>query len=118
MSAAVKRRDLGAVVLLGVPVLLCALAIVVPLVLTLIISFWERQMIGMRPGFSLASYALFFEGARFSVLRRSFWVATSSTLLMLVSAYLVAYLITFKLQPSRARIFLFLLSVPFLVNYV
>ena len=83
MSAAVKRRDLGAAVLLGGPVLLCALAIVVPLVLTLIISFWERQMIGMRPGFSLASYALFFEGARFSVLQRSFWVATSSTLLML-----------------------------------
>jgi ABC-type spermidine/putrescine transport system permease subunit I len=118
MNFAVKRRDLGMVALLGGPVLLCALAIVVPLVLTLIISFWERQMIGMRPGFSLASYALFFEGARFSVLKRSFWVAASSTVLMLAIAYLVAYLVTFKLSPNRTRIFLFLLSVPFLVNYV
>ena len=62
MSFAARRRDLATVAVLGGPVLLCALAIVVPLVLTLIISFWERQMIGMRPGFSLASYALFFEG--------------------------------------------------------
>jgi hypothetical protein len=45
MSAVVKRQDLGTMALLGGPVLLCALAIVVPLVLTLIISFWERQML-------------------------------------------------------------------------
>jgi ABC-type spermidine/putrescine transport system permease subunit I len=113
-----KHRGPASLALLGGPVLLCAFAIVVPLVLTLIVSFWERQMIGMRPGFSLASYALFFEGARFSVLKRGFWVATSSTLLMLALAYPVAYLVTFRLEPARARIFLFLLSVPFLVNYV
>jgi ABC-type spermidine/putrescine transport system permease subunit I len=118
MSFAARRRDLATVAVLGGPVLLCALAILVPLVLTLIISFWERQMVGMRPGFNLASYALFFEGARFSVLKRSFWVAASSTVVMLAVAYLVAYLVTFKLQPHRTRIFLFLLSVPFLVNYV
>ena len=109
MSFAVKRRGLGTVALLGGPVLLCALAIVVPLVLTLMISFWERQMIGMRPGFRLASYAVFFVGARFSVLKRSFWVATSSTFFMLAVAYPVAYLVTFKLPPNRTRIFLFLL---------
>src|SRR5215216_969387 len=106
MSLDVRRRDLATVALIGGPVVLCALAIVVPAALTLIISFWERQMIGMRPGFSLASYALFFEGARFSVLKRSFWVATSSTVLMLALAYLVAYLVTFKLPPQRTRIFL------------
>src|SRR5215212_948465 len=99
MSFAVRRRDLATVALLGGPVLLCALAIVVPVVLTLIISFWERLMIGMRPGFSLASYALFFEGARFSVRKRSFWVATSLTVLMLAVAYVIAYLVTFKLPP-------------------
>ena len=70
MGVALKRRDSATVALLGGPVLLCAFSIVVPLLLTLIISFWERQMIGMRPGFSLASYAIFFEGARFSVLKR------------------------------------------------
>src|SRR5215212_9087460 len=118
MSSAARGRDFATVALLGGPVLLCTLAIVIPLVLTLMISFWEREMIGMRPGFSLASYALFFEGARFSVLKRSFWVAASSTVLMLALAYLVAYLVTFKLPPQRTRIFLFLLSVPFLVNYV
>jgi len=118
MGVALKRRDSATVALLGGPVLLCAFSIVVPLLLTLIISFWERQMIGMRPGFSLASYAIFFEGARFSVLKRSLWVAMSATVVMLAVAYLIAYLVTFKIAPSRTEIFLFLLSVPFLVNYV
>ncbi|SDR59968.1 putative spermidine/putrescine transport system permease protein/spermidine/putrescine transport system permease protein [Rhizobiales bacterium GAS191] len=118
MSFALRRRDLGIAALLGAPVLLCALAILVPLVLTLIVSFWERQMIGMKPGFSLGAYALFFEGVRFSVLKRSFFVATSSTVLMLAIAYVAAYIVTFRLTPRWARIFLFLLSVPFLVNYV
>jgi len=118
MNKTVNRRDAGLVLLLGGPVLLCALAIIVPLLLTLMISFWERKMLGMKPGFTLVSYQQFFEGARFDVLLRSFWVALTSTPLMLLIAYPVAYLITFKIKPSQTRAFLFLLSVPFLVNYV
>ncbi|TXH32423.1 MAG: ABC transporter permease [Rhodospirillaceae bacterium] len=118
MSIALKRRDAGTVALLGGPVLICAIAIIAPLALTLMVSFWERQMIGMKPGFTLASYALFFDGARFTVLERSFWMAASATIIMLAIAYPAAYLATFKLAPQRTRIFLFLLSVPFLVNYV
>jgi ABC-type spermidine/putrescine transport system permease subunit I len=118
MSQSVKRRDPGLVLLLGGPVLLCALAIVVPLLFTLMISFWERKMLGMQPGFTFVSYGQFFEGARFDVLLRSFWVAATATPLMLLLAYLVGYLITFKIRPSQTRAFLYLLSVPFLVNYV
>lgn len=103
---------------LGAPVVVCALAIVVPLLLTFMVSFWQRQMLVMKPGFTLASYALFFDGARFSVLKWSFWIAASSTVVMLAIAYFAAYCITFKLAPSRARVVLFLLSVPFLINYV
>jgi ABC-type spermidine/putrescine transport system permease subunit I len=118
MSSVLKRRDLGSVLGLGGVVSVCALAIVVPLILTLIVSFWKRQMFTMKPGFTLASYEMFFDGARFSVLKWSFWIATSSTVIMLIIAYFVAYCITFRLSASRARVVLFLLSVPFLVNYV
>jgi ABC-type spermidine/putrescine transport system permease subunit I len=118
MSYAVQRRGPASAMLLGGPVLLCGLAIVTPLILALTVSFWERKMIGMTPGFSLASYAAFFEGSRFALLKRSFSVAVSSTAIMLAIAYPVAYLATFKLKPSQTRVFLFLLSVPFLVNYV
>lgn len=118
MALAARRRDGWSLMLLGGPVLLSGIAILAPLALTLAVSFWERQIIGMRPGFSPASYALFFEGARFQVLQRSFWVAATSTLLMLVIAYGIAYLVTFRLSLARARVVLFLLSVPFLVNYV
>jgi ABC-type spermidine/putrescine transport system permease subunit I len=118
MAFAMRRHRLGSALLLGGPVLVCAVAIVAPLILALTVSFWQRKMIGMVPGFSLASYATFFEGARFALLKRSFWVAASSTAIMLAIAYPVAYLATFKLKPGQTRVFLFLLSVPFLVNYV
>ncbi|MDB5526873.1 MAG: hypothetical protein JWM58_4636 [Rhizobium sp.] len=118
MSSVLKRRDPGSFLVFGSPVVVCALAIVVPLILTVVVSFWPRQMLAMKPGFTLASYALFFDGARFSVLKWSFWIAASSTVVMLAIAYFAAYCITFKLAPGRARVVLFLLSVPFLVNYV
>jgi ABC-type spermidine/putrescine transport system permease subunit I len=113
-----NRKDYGAAALLGGPVVLCALLIILPLLLTLAVSFWERQIIGMKPGFTLSSYALFFQGTRFSVLQRSLFIAATSTVLMVLVAYPFAYAVTFNIARSWTRTFLFLLSVPFLVNYV
>jgi spermidine/putrescine transport system permease protein len=52
------------------------------------------------------------------VLERSFWVALSSTALMLLIAYPIAYLITLRIRPEYTRAFLFLFAVPFVVNYI
>jgi ABC-type spermidine/putrescine transport system permease subunit I len=113
-----KRKDYGAATLLGGPVILCAVLIILPLLLTLVVSFWERQIIGMKPGVSLSSYSLFFQGTRVSVLQQSLFIAATSTVLMALIAYPFAYAVTFKIARSWTRTFLFLLSVPFLVNYV
>jgi ABC-type spermidine/putrescine transport system permease subunit I len=113
-----RRAGLGRLVVLGLPLLLLAILILGPLLATVVVSFWQKQGLGMRPALSLASYVLFFEGVRLEVLLRTIWVAVSATALMLPLAYAAAWAIAFRLPDRQARIVLFLLAVPFLVNYV
>ena len=103
---------------LGLPLLLIAGLILGPLLLTLLVSVFEKSGFWIRPGFTLDSYRLFFAGARLEVLERSFRVALFATLIMLLIAYPIAYLVTLRVRPELTRAFLFLFAVPFLVNYI
>lgn len=103
---------------LGLPLAAIFTLIVGPLVLTLVISFWQKTGFTMRPAFSLDSYVAFFSGVRLQVLLRSLWVACSAAVLMILIAYPIAYLIATRLRTALVRPVLFLFAVPFLVNYV
>ena len=113
-----RRTGTGQVLVLGLPLIALAILIVGPLLATVVVSFWEKQALGMRPGFTLKSYTLFFEGVRLTVLLKTFWVAVSATALMLPMAYAAAWAVAFRLPERQARIVLFLFAVPFLVNYI
>jgi ABC-type spermidine/putrescine transport system permease subunit I len=112
------RRQTLRLAFLGLPLLVIAGLILGPLAITLVISVFEKKGFGISPGFTLESYALFFSGVRLEVLERSFWVALSSTAIMLLIAYAIAYLITLRVRPEHMRAFLFLFALPFLVNYI
>src|SRR5439155_661500 len=73
--------------LLVLPLAFVAGAVLVPLGLMFVWSFWERAGFWIRPAFTLASYAEFFAGVRLSVLERSLVVAAGVTLLGLLLAY-------------------------------
>ena len=103
---------------LGLPLALVFALIVCPLVITLVVSFWQKSGFSMVPAFTPDNYADFFSGVRLEVLLRSLWVAFTGTGIMLVIAYPIAYLIARRLRPSLVRPILFLFAVPFLVNYV
>lgn len=103
---------------LGLPLFAIAAAIVGPLAITLVVSFWQKKGFGMVPAFTLDSYRLFFEGVRLEVLQRSLWIAISSTAIMLLIAYPIAYLVTVRVRAEFTRVFLFLFAAPFLVNYI
>jgi len=103
---------------LGPPLALIAVLILGPLLITLAVSLFEKRGFWISPALSLDSYRLFFTGARLQVLERSFWVALSSTAIMLLIAYPIAYLVTFRVRPELTRALLFLFAVPFLVNYI
>jgi ABC-type spermidine/putrescine transport system permease subunit I len=113
-----RRTGPGQALVLGLPLVVLTVLIVGPLLATVVVSFWEKQALGMRPGLTLKSYALFFEGVRLAVLLKTLWVAASATALMLPMAYAAAWVVAFRLPGRQARVVLFLFAVPFLVNYV
>jgi ABC-type spermidine/putrescine transport system permease subunit I len=104
--------------LLAVPILFVVAFLLVPLGLTVAISFWERAGLQLRPAFTLDSYLAFFDGARLSVLERSLVVSAEATAVGLLIAYPIAYFLSTRLRPNLARMLLLLFAVPFLVNYI
>jgi ABC-type spermidine/putrescine transport system permease subunit I len=113
-----RRGQLWRLLVLGLPLIVIVASIVGPLAITLVVSLWQKKGFAMVPAFTLESYRLFFEGVRLEVLERSLWVALSSTMIMLLIAYPIAYLVTLRVRPAFTRAFLFLFAVPFLVNYI
>lgn len=106
------------IVALGTPLLLVAAFILGPLAIMVTVSFWKKTGLMMVPDFTWKSYATFLGGVRFDVFERSLWVGISSTAIMLLIAYPVAYAIARKVRADLVRATLFLFSVPFLVNYI
>ena len=73
-------RQVARKTLLALPLLFIAAFFLVPLGLSVAISFWERVGLRVRPAFTLRSYAEFLSGVRFAVLERSLLVAVEVTL--------------------------------------
>ncbi|MEW9585330.1 ABC transporter permease [Paraburkholderia sp. DGU8] len=90
----------------------------VPLGLTVVISFWKRVGFGIRPDVSLAAYASFLRGLRLEILERSLIVATEVTVIGVLVAYPIAWFLAMKASPRATRVVLMLFTIPFLVNYV
>jgi ABC-type spermidine/putrescine transport system permease subunit I len=82
------------------------------------VSFWERVGVKFQPAFTFRSYETIIEGARIDVLIRSLVAAVEATVLSLLIAYPIAYVLARKTRPSVMRIVLLLFTVPFLINYV
>lgn len=104
--------------LLGVPLAFVTVFLVVPLGLTVVISFWKRVGFGIRPDFSFASYASFLTGMRIDILERSLVVGASVTVIGLLVAYPIAWFLAMRTSPRATRTVLLLFTIPFLVNYV
>ncbi len=104
--------------LLVMPLAYVVVFLLVPLGLTVVVSFWERVGVRMQPAFTLASYQAFFSGARLFVLERSLLVAVEVTAISLLLAYPIAYFLCMKVRREFTRVVLMLFTVPFLVNYI
>jgi len=113
-----KARVWARRVFLLLPIAFVTLFLVLPLAFMLVVSFWKRSVISMRPAFVLANYADFLTGTRLPVLGRSFLISIEATAIGLLIAYPIAYFLARKAQPSWMRAVLLLFTVPFLVNYI
>lgn len=104
--------------LLSLPLIFVGIFLIVPLGVTVMVSFWERAGLKFKPAFTLRSYEVIVEGARLDVLIRSVTAAVEATALSLLIAYPIAYVLARKTSPAVARVMLLLFTVPFLINYV
>ena len=109
---------LGRRALLSLPLAFVGVFLIVPLCVTIMVSFWERVGLKFRPAFTFKSYETIIEGARIDVLIRSLVAAAEATVLSLLIAYPIAYVLARKSRPSVTRVVLLLFTVPFLINYV
>ena len=103
---------------MALPAAFVSVFLLIPLALSIVISFWERAGFKLKPAFTLASYLDFLGGVRLVVLERSLVAAAISTAIGLAIAYPIAYYLSRHVRRDLARSILFLFSVPFLVNYV
>ncbi|QEX17267.1 spermidine/putrescine ABC transporter permease [Hypericibacter terrae] len=103
---------------MALPAAFVSIFLLIPLALSIVISFWERAGFKLKPAFTLASYTDFLGGVRLVVLERSLVAAGISTAIGLAIAYPIAYYLARHMRRDLARSILFLFSVPFLVNYV
>ena len=104
--------------LLAVPIAFMTVFLLVPVGLTIVVSFWQRVGLRVRPAFTLASYLDFFQGVRLTVLERSLLISAEATVISLLLAYPIAYVLAYKARPNTTRTVLLLLTVPFLINYI
>jgi len=100
------------------PMAFVTVFLVLPLAFMLVVSFWKRSVISMRPAFVLANYADFLTGTRLPVLGRTFLISFEATAIGLLIAYPIAYFLARKGRPSWTRAVLLLFTVPFLINYI
>src|SRR4051812_47191061 len=80
-SRSMPGRSVALRAFLACPIVFIAVFLLVPLGLTIVISFWTRVGLLVRPGFTLSSYAAFFNGVRLLVFERSLAVSTQATVL-------------------------------------
>jgi ABC-type spermidine/putrescine transport system permease subunit I len=104
--------------LLAVPIVFMTVFLLIPLGLTIVVSFWQRVGLRVRPAFTFASYLDFFQGVRLIVLERSLLISLEATLISLLLAYPIAYVLAYKTRPNVTRTVLLLLTLPFLINYI
>lgn len=113
-----RLEILGRQALLSLPLVFVGVFLIIPVCVTIVVSFWERAGLKFKPAFTFKSYQTIIEGARIDVLIRSLLAAAEATALSMLIAYPIAYVLARKTRPSVTRIVLLLFTVPFLINYV
>jgi len=103
----------------GLPITIWLLALVIgPLAFTFIMSFYSTDGMLIIPGFTLKNYGRFFTDPIFSsILLKSMAIALIIAVLAILTAYPLAYLVSFRMR--RGKQLLFMLSViPLWVSYL
>ncbi|MEM6744349.1 MAG: ABC transporter permease [Pseudomonadota bacterium] len=101
-----------------VPAVFMALFFLVPSLLTVVWSFWERTMFWMEPGFTLFSYENFFFSARFGNFLNSIKHSTVAVAICFVLGFPLAVFIRRRIPEAAQHRVMLLFILPFMVSEI
>ena len=120
-----SNRGLQGFLLMTPALIILVGLVVIPLVLTLITSFGQRDADGgVIYTFTLENYLRLmgftpegWDPLYFEILRRSLWMAVQTTFFVILLAYPLAYFIA-RAPEKRRNLYLFLVLIPMWTNFV
>ena len=105
--------------LIAPPFLYAVLLLAAPLGTILVFSFWTQDYLTIDRTPTLANYREAFADPIYRVLMgRSLAIAGIVTAVTVVLAFPVAYYVSFRVDPSRKSLWLFLITIPFWTSYL
>jgi spermidine/putrescine transport system permease protein len=111
-----SRRGL---LLVSPPFLTTLILLAGPLGAIILFSFWTQDYLTLNTDFTIKNYVEAAQDPIYGLLLgRSLLVAGAVTLLTVITAFPVAYFISFHVKPSRKSLWLFLITIPFWTSYL
>jgi spermidine/putrescine transport system permease protein len=113
-----RSEPLRGYTLLSPTLLMMILALAMPIIVLLTLSFWTQTYLDFDRSFTLANYLKFFEKPIYpKILWKSIRISAAVTLATILLAYPMAYFIAFRVKTNKL-IWLILITVPFWTSYL
>ena len=105
--------------LIAPPAVYALLFLAAPLVTILAFSFWTQDFLTIDRTFTLANYREALTDPLYRLLMlRSLLIAGAVTLATVLLAFPVAYFVSFRVDPARKPLWIFLITLPFWTSYL
>jgi spermidine/putrescine transport system permease protein len=108
--------------LIAPPLLYAITLLAVPLAAVLMFSFWSQDFLEIDRTFTLANYREVLNYAEdplyLTILGRSILISGAVTVITVFLAFPVAYYVSFRVEPGRKALWLFLITIPFWTSYL
>jgi len=105
--------------LVATPFAYALLLLAVPLGAILVFSFWTQDYLTLDTTFTLKNYReAFTEPLYGELLLRSLLVSAAVTLATVLTAFPIAYFVSFYVPPERKSMWIFLITIPFWTSYL
>lgn len=95
------------------------LLLAAPMGAVLLFSFWTQDFLSLDTTLTLANYREILADPIYRVLMlRSIKVAAAATLVTVITAFPIAYYVSFHVAPERKALWIFLITIPFWISYL
>lgn len=105
--------------LVGLPFLYALLLLAVPLGVIVLFSFWSQNFLDIDTTLTLKNYREALTNPLYrQLILRSLAISGAVTLATVITAFPIAYYVSFHVAPARKSLWLFLITIPFWTSYL